>query len=252
VAPTGEIVAICTELGTDPSGDNFNDVASAITYFSNVTFGVGTTVLSAPSGTVDAPSITFTGDTDIGFYRAAANTLGFATAGSAVFTATNSLMDITSVQVGVPSGTAAAPGVTFADDLDTGIYRAGANQLGLATGGSAQAAISTTLLTSSVPVLASGVVATPAYGFQDDPDTGIYSPSAARLNVGCAGSAVAGFTTGLCYLPASAAASATTGPASGDLANGQVRFTVDEANNTFEITLKYSDGTYKRHAAALT
>jgi len=35
----------------------------------------------------------------------------------------------------VPAGTAAAPGIQFYGDLDTGIYRAGANQLGIAIGG---------------------------------------------------------------------------------------------------------------------
>ena len=35
----------------------------------------------------------------------------------------------------VPAGTAAAPGIQFYGDLDTGIYRAGANQLGITVGG---------------------------------------------------------------------------------------------------------------------
>jgi hypothetical protein len=35
----------------------------------------------------------------------------------------------------IPAGTAAAPGIQFYGDLDTGIYRAGANQLGITVGG---------------------------------------------------------------------------------------------------------------------
>lgn len=37
--------------------------------------------------------------------------------------------------VGIPNGTVAAPGLAFASDLDSGIYRIGANNLGIAVNG---------------------------------------------------------------------------------------------------------------------
>lgn len=42
----------------------------------------------------------------------------------------------TSAQVvGIPAGTVSLPGLAFSADLDTGIYRIGANDLGIAVGG---------------------------------------------------------------------------------------------------------------------
>ena len=40
-----------------------------------------------------------------------------------------------------PGGTASAPGITFSDDADSGVYSYAANQLGLSTGGAGQIAI---------------------------------------------------------------------------------------------------------------
>ena len=40
-----------------------------------------------------------------------------------------------------PGGTAGAPGITFSDDADSGVYSYAANQLGLSTGGTGQIAI---------------------------------------------------------------------------------------------------------------
>ena len=40
-----------------------------------------------------------------------------------------------------PGGTASAPGITFSDDADSGVYSYAANQLGLSTGGTGQIAI---------------------------------------------------------------------------------------------------------------
>lgn len=45
------------------------------------------------------------------------------------------------------NGSAAAPGFSFASDPDTGIYRIGANELGIATGGTLRATVNSTGLT---------------------------------------------------------------------------------------------------------
>ena len=47
------------------------------------------------------------------------------------------LAAFTSTQAG--NGSAATPGIAFASDPDTGLYRSGANAIGLATGGTARA-----------------------------------------------------------------------------------------------------------------
>lgn len=58
-------------------------------------------------------------------------------------------------QLKAASGTAAAPGMTFGADLDTGFYRSGANEIGVAAGGSNVATISSSGIADS-----SGVVIT--------------------------------------------------------------------------------------------
>jgi hypothetical protein len=45
--------------------------------------------------------------------------------------------------VGIPNGTVALPGLAFAADLDTGIYRIGANNLGIAVAGAVVADLRT-------------------------------------------------------------------------------------------------------------
>jgi hypothetical protein len=49
--------------------------------------------------------------------------------------------ETSSVQAVHPVGTAAAPGIAFSTDTDIGLYRVGANQLGISAGGTGQIAI---------------------------------------------------------------------------------------------------------------
>jgi hypothetical protein len=51
-----------------------------------------------------------------------------------------------------PNGTAAAPAFTFTADPDTGIYRVGANQLGLSTGGTLRWDVNTTRVYQTLPL----------------------------------------------------------------------------------------------------
>ena len=59
-------------------------------------------------------------------------------------------------------GTAATPGLRFAADADTGLYRPAANQIGLAAGGVQRALLSGTDLNVSVPITGTAVTQTAA------------------------------------------------------------------------------------------
>lgn len=96
-----------------------------------------TGVVSVANGTAAAPEITFTSDTDTGFYRSAANTLGIATGGAAA------LLIGASGIVTFNVGAVGTPSLTFASDTDTGLYWIGANSFGLAANGVVQATITT-------------------------------------------------------------------------------------------------------------
>ena len=84
-----------------------------------------------------------------------------------------------------PSGTAGVPSITFNDDLDTGIYNSGTNQLSITTGGSERLRIDSAGQIESVSL---GTAATPAFSFTSDPNTGIYSPGADQVAISTGGS----------------------------------------------------------------
>ena len=79
-----------------------------------------------------------------------------------------------------PSGTASVPSITFNDDLDTGIFNSGANQISFATGGSERLRIDSAGQIESVSL---GTAAAPAFSFTTDPNTGFYSPGADQLAI---------------------------------------------------------------------
>lgn len=88
--------------------------------------------------------------------------------------------DYVNVGANFPSGTAAAPSITFDTDLDTGIYNSGANQLSFSTAGTERLRIDSAGQIESVSL---GTAAAPAFSFVTDPNTGIYSSGADVLAV---------------------------------------------------------------------
>lgn len=94
----------------------------------------------------------------------------------------------------VADGAAASPGITFTTDTNTGIYRVGENQLGLAAGAALRLTIGTTSITSTLPYYApDGTAAAPSYAFSSDTNTGLYWVSADTLGITTAGTQAATF-----------------------------------------------------------
>ena len=125
--------------------------------------------LKAANGTVSLPGYTFGADLDSGWYRIGANNLGLAlngakvvdygTAGVAVtgtfsssgamtvtsggLTITAGGQVITAGQISHNDGTTAAPAYSFTNDLDSGLYRVGANNFRFGCNGAAVLDIAT-------------------------------------------------------------------------------------------------------------
>lgn len=96
--------------------------------------------LRLSSGTVAAPGLTFSAETNSGLYRAGAGDLRVGIAGTDRLTLTASQLSIAAAlsATGVikgPDGAVGAPAFTFTSDTDTGIYRAGADDLRIVAGG---------------------------------------------------------------------------------------------------------------------
>jgi len=82
----------------------------------------------------------------------------------------------------LPSGSSGDPSLRFSGDSDTGIYSIGPNILGVATSGVKRIEVSTTAVSSSLPIdVPVGTSGTPSIVFTGDTNTGIYSPGADTL-----------------------------------------------------------------------
>jgi hypothetical protein len=93
-------------------------------------------------------------------------------------------------------GTASAPGFAFASDTNTGLYRIGADQLGIATGGTLRKTISTTAETGTLPRLGpDGSAAAPAVSFSADTDNGLYRIGTNNPGMAAGGSLVESWAT---------------------------------------------------------
>lgn len=126
------------------------------------------------NGTAGAPTFSFTNDTDIGMYRFGADDLGFATGGTLRLDISTTAVTSTLPWQG-PSGSAGSPSLSFSGDPNTGIYSAGADQLGLTTGGTVRLTVSTTSFTGTLPWLGQdGSNTAPALSFSSDPNTGMF------------------------------------------------------------------------------
>jgi hypothetical protein len=87
-------------------------------------------------GTAAAPAYSWLADTDTGMYRATADTIGFTTGGGLRVLLYASGMEMrNNCRFWAADGDVGAPGIAFAADTDTGIYRANVNRLAFATGG---------------------------------------------------------------------------------------------------------------------
>lgn len=86
-------------------------------------------------------------------------------------------------------GSAGAPALTFASDPDTGFYRVGPNNFGIATGGDVRLSVGNDKFDSLVPFRAgNGSAGAPAFSFRSAINTGMF------LTSGVLGFATAGFS----------------------------------------------------------
>lgn len=90
----------------------------------------------------------------------------------------------------------AAPGFAFGGDEDTGVGSPGADQLGLMAGNVYRTILSTTALTTTVPVLApSGTAAAPGVAFSASPGMGLFRVSNTVMGMAVNGVAAAHLTS---------------------------------------------------------
>jgi len=170
-------------------------------------------------GSAGTPSLSFTSDLDTGLYWIGANNFGFSAGGTLRMDLSSSALTLT-VPARLGDGAVGAPAFSFSGDTDTGLYRIGANNLGLATNGVLAMDWSATNVTSALPILiASGSVSAPGLALSADADgtgTGFYRFAANSLSLAVNGVRAMGFGQGsLNLLTSGGSSTALTTPSAG-------------------------------------
>jgi hypothetical protein len=154
--------------------------------------------IQAASGALASPSYSFTDDPDTGMYRVSADRLDLVVGGI-----TGLDIQTTFTQIANPlrigNGTNFNPAITFIADTDSGLYRIGADNIGISVNGAKILDIATTGLGVTGTVLTgNGTVSLPAVAFTSDPDSGIYRIGTNNIGIGVNGAKVLDIaTTGL-------------------------------------------------------
>ena len=160
-----------TTVSTTGNYDLLQDSADEFTYNpSTNTLTVGTFAGSGASLTsLDASNLTSGTVPDArisGSYTGMTNLTGTGTVDFAKF-------------LGNGADTAALPSFSWTGDINTGIYQPAADQIGISTGGTSRFVVSTSAITSTLPIRnAVGSAAAPTYSTSGDTNTGIYFPAA--------------------------------------------------------------------------
>lgn len=99
--------------------------------------------------------------------------------------------------VSLNDGSAASPSLNFSADTNTGLYRAGSDQLGLAAGGTNQVIISTAAVTTTVAVVGPTGLgsSTPVFTFSGDTSTGLAYFGAGSMRFMNSGTPTLGFSS---------------------------------------------------------
>lgn len=200
---------------TDATAEDVNDVLGDIAdEISNSIAKDGQTTITNQlkgfAGTVSAPGYAFSSDLDCGLYRIGANNIGLAVNGGLVLDIATTGASITgtitpSGQIVGSAGSVSAPSYSFTSDLNTGIYWIGADNIGVAVGGtkildvaSTGLSVTGTLTPSGQIVSAAGTVGAPGVSFASDLDCGLYRIGANNIGAAVNGAKVLDIaTTGL-------------------------------------------------------
>jgi hypothetical protein len=180
-----QLLAVCQ------TGSSYCWTSSGCTH----TLTVPTSSSTFADGTAAAPSITFTSDVDTGIYRIGSNSLGITQGGNARLQIdANGITSINGVIMGT-DGINSNPSFTFANDLNTGIYRSASDELAFSAGGLARMYINvngpTTGSSDGSPQMRNGAsCSSPGYTFYNDSDTGVYRDSANVLGITAGGTAL--------------------------------------------------------------
>lgn len=212
--------------------NNWAAVAGGVSVMTWVPSGtISTGQLFAQDGSAALPAYTFLNRQDTGAYLSGTS-FGVSTEGTlrSIWT---SVYQISRVLYLAPDGSAAGPSYSFENDADSGFYRAGSNNIGVAVNGANIARFAGQ--GSGELQMSNGAFNLPAYTFFNDAGTGIYLVSSNNLGVAIGGVASARWN-------ASATGFNTTTPGPNAF-QGLTLIPISVNDNTNGIAWQFSGGT---------
>jgi hypothetical protein len=206
-------------VGMASAANVIGGVSLTIGQISNSSYTTSSRFYGGNDGTAADPTYSFSSEQGIGVYRAGTGQLAIATGSQTRFQVSADTTTVSN-QLAVTNGTAGAPGYAFTSDAGLGVFRPGANQLALATGGQTRFQVSSATTTvSNQLAVTDGTVSAPAYSFSSDTGLGLFRGGTNQLAL-------------------------ATG--------GQTRFQVSSATTTVSNQLAVTDGTAAAPGYAFT
>jgi len=151
-------------------------------------------LLLKAAGSATSPALTLGDDTNTGLYKSGADILDFTRAGTHSLSIDSFGTRIKAGQMLTQDGSVTAPGMSFENDSNTGLYRSAVDQLTIAASGIPVCSFNSSNVISAFPFTApDGSASAPSFRFTNDLDTGMYYSSGLRLAF--AGSQVARFNS---------------------------------------------------------
>jgi len=199
IAPAGLVGTPSISFVSDTNTGIFNNSAGMIQFTSDGTeaFRILSTQITPLKtvrgivGTKTIPTYSFDGDTDTGIYNNGAGQLRFTSNDTSTLDI-NSVSVLPRVVVRGVAGAQAAPAYSFDTDTDSGMWSEGANAVAIGAGNTRAVTMNSTAFIPRLPVRGTaGTVSLPAYSFDTDTDTGIFSDTADQLELATGGTTVA-------------------------------------------------------------
>lgn len=145
--PAGNPVVSNTLIQSTWANTTLSDVSSAMTDSLDRN---GRGAMLAPLKNIDgaavAPAVTFSSEGTLGIYRVSAGVLGFAAGGALVLSLSTAGLIFTNPLV-LPTGTAAAPSLTFTGNTNTGVFQNATNNVSVSLNGTLAASFDVARLT---------------------------------------------------------------------------------------------------------
>lgn len=184
-------------VGADQIGATVGGVQQLLIRTTGLTIS-GSVLVNNVGDTAAAPSYSWSGDTNTGFYWAGADNLAATTGGTqrllvngsglrvTGYVSTTGVIDAGAAIYGYQGDSVTAPGYTWSGDTNTGMYWVGADQIGLTVGGIQQLLVRSSGIVVSGSVLVNNVgdtAAAPSYSWSGDTNTGFYWVASDQIGV---------------------------------------------------------------------